>query len=108
MQLDFVTAQKKLLRRNVIFGVTYTVQIWSFFWSVFSRIQSEYKKIQTKKNSVFGNVSRSVKDKKKNDRSSRPEFFYKKGGFKSCKNTQPANLFKKPPVQVFSFSFEFC
>ena len=37
------------------------VQIWSFFWSVFSCIQSEYRKIWTIKNSVFGQVSRSDK-----------------------------------------------
>ena len=48
-----------------------SVQIRSFFWSVFSciwteiygvnlRIQSEYRKIRTRKNSVFGHFSRSV------------------------------------------------
>ena len=31
-----------------------SVQIRSFFWSVFLRIQSEYGKIRTRKNSVFG------------------------------------------------------
>ena len=47
-----------------------TDQIWSFFWSVFSliwteygeislRIQSECGKIQTRKNSVFEHFSRS-------------------------------------------------
>ena len=36
------------------------VQIWSYFWSVFSCIQSEYRKIRTRKNSVFGHFSRSV------------------------------------------------
>ena len=30
------------------------VQIRSLFWSVFSRIQSEYAKLRTRKNSVFG------------------------------------------------------
>ena len=35
------------------------VQIRSFFWSVFSRIRSEYGKIRTRKNSVFGHFSRS-------------------------------------------------
>ena len=30
-----------------------------FFWSVFSCIQSEYRKIQTRKNFVFGYFSRS-------------------------------------------------
>ena len=33
--------------------------IWSFFWSVFSCVQSEYSKIRTRKNSVFGHFSRS-------------------------------------------------
>ena len=42
-----------------------SVQIRSFFWSVFScrvslRIQSEYGKIRTRKNSVFEHFSRSV------------------------------------------------
>ena len=35
-------------------------QIRSFFWSVVSRIQSEYGKIRTRRNSVFGHFSRSV------------------------------------------------
>ena len=33
-----------------------SVQIRSFFWSVFSRIQSECGKIRTRKNSVFGHA----------------------------------------------------
>ena len=33
------------------------VQIWSFFWSVFSCIWTEYRKMQTRKNSVFGHFS---------------------------------------------------
>ena len=37
-----------------------SVLIRSFFWSVFSRIQSEYMKIQTRKNFVFGHLSCSV------------------------------------------------
>ena len=37
-----------------------SVQKRSFFWFVFSCIQSEYRKIQTRKNSVFGQFSRSV------------------------------------------------
>ena len=36
-----------------------SVSIQSFSWSVFSCIQSEYRKIQTRKNSVFGHFSRS-------------------------------------------------
>ena len=30
------------------------VTLWSFFWSVFSRIQSKYGKIRTSKNSITG------------------------------------------------------
>ena len=35
------------------------VQIRSFFWFVFSSIQSKYGKIRTRKNSVFGQFLRS-------------------------------------------------
>ena len=58
---------KKLLNlikteENSLFGVHYpigvncvkSVQIQSFFWSVFSRIQAKYGKIRTRKNSIFG------------------------------------------------------
>ena len=38
------------------------VQIRSFSWSVFSWNQSEYKKIRTRKNSVFGHFSWSYYD----------------------------------------------
>ena len=37
-----------------------SIQIQNFFWSIFSYIQSEYRKIRTRKNSVFGHFSRSV------------------------------------------------
>ena len=37
-----------------------SVQMQRFSWSVFSRIQSAYAKIWTRKNSVFGHFSRSV------------------------------------------------
>ena len=37
------------------------VQIRSFFWSVFSCIRTDYRKIRTRKNSVFGHFSRSKK-----------------------------------------------
>ena len=36
--------------------------LWSFFWSVFSCIQSEYRKIRTIKSSVFGHFSYSKFD----------------------------------------------
>ena len=38
-----------------------SVQIQSYFWSVFSCIQSEYRKIRTRNNSVFGHFSHSIK-----------------------------------------------
>ena len=37
-----------------------SVQIRSFFWSVFSYTGTEYRKIRTRKNYVFGNFSRGV------------------------------------------------
>ena len=39
-----------------------TVQIWSFFWSVFFCIQSEYRETWARKNSVFGDFSRSERN----------------------------------------------
>ena len=38
-----------------------SVQIRSYFWSVFSCIQSEHRKIRTRNNSVFGHFSRTEK-----------------------------------------------
>ena len=35
-----------------------SIQVWNFFWSVFSCIQSEYRKIPTR-SSAFGHFSRS-------------------------------------------------
>ena len=37
-----------------------SVQIRAYFWSVFSCIRTEYRKILTRNNSVFGHFSRSV------------------------------------------------
>ena len=37
-----------------------SVQIRSFFWSVFSYIRTEGRKIRTRKNSVFGHFSHSA------------------------------------------------
>ena len=37
-----------------------TIQIRRFFWSVFSCIWTEYRKIRTRKNSVFGHFLRSA------------------------------------------------
>ena len=36
-----------------------SVQIRNYFWSVFSCIESKYRKMQTINNSVFGHFSRS-------------------------------------------------
>ena len=44
---------------TLIWHCVKSVQIQNFFWSVFSCIQSKYRKIQTRKNSVFGHFSRS-------------------------------------------------
>ena len=41
-----------------------SVQIRSFFWSVFSCIRTEYRKIRTRNNSVFRHFSRSVRTRK--------------------------------------------
>ena len=37
-----------------------SVQMWSYFLSVFSCIQSEYREIRARNNSVFGHFSRSA------------------------------------------------
>ena len=52
------TAGKKRSRRTQY--CVKSVQIWTFFWSVFSRIRTENGKIRTRKNSVFGHFSRSA------------------------------------------------
>ena len=66
----------KVITKNIVLGSLWThfmhkrvkpahcvksVQIRSFFWSVFSCIWTEYKKLRTRKKSVFGHFSRSVK-----------------------------------------------
>ena len=45
---------------KTIFHCVKIVQIRSYFWSVFSCIQSEYRKIRIRNNSVFGNFLRRV------------------------------------------------
>ena len=37
-----------------------SVHIRNYFWSIFSCIQSEYREIRTRNNSVFGHFSRSA------------------------------------------------
>ena len=49
-----------LLAKYMTLYCVKSVQIWSYFWSVFSCIQSEYRKIRTRNNSVFGHFSRSA------------------------------------------------
>ena len=39
-----------------------SIQIRSYFWYVFSCIQTEYRKIRTRDNSVFGNFTQWVSD----------------------------------------------
>ena len=51
--------QTAKFRAKITIHCTENVQIQSFFWSVFSRIQSKHGKIRTRKNSVFGHFLRS-------------------------------------------------
>ena len=51
-----------------------SVQIWNSFWSVFSCIQSEYRKMPTRKNPVFGHFSRRAEVKKEKSSSSLRNF----------------------------------
>ena len=46
---------------NVISTLHEKYPIRSYLWSVFSCIRTEYRKIQTRNNSVFGHFSRSAK-----------------------------------------------
>ena len=43
-----------------IFHPVKSIQIRSFFWAVFSCIQTEYRKIRTRKISILGHFSRGV------------------------------------------------
>ena len=59
----FVAHHKILCNQPIYIWICHcvkSVQIRSFFWSVFSIIQSECGKIRTRKTSVFGHFSRSV------------------------------------------------
>ena len=54
--------KNNLIRFGFIQSTTHcvkSVQIRSFFWSVFSYIRPEYRKIRTRKNSIFGHSLRS-------------------------------------------------
>ena len=59
-----------------------SVQIRSFFWTMSSCIWAEYGKIETRKNSVFGNFSRSgkiktIRNTKKGKKIKNGSYFYK-------------------------------
>ena len=56
------TANSKLQIKTVELALREKCPKRSFFWSVFSFIRTEYRKIRTRKNSVFGHFSRSVGD----------------------------------------------
>ena len=51
--------------------------IRSFFWSLFSYIQSEYRKIRTRKTFIFGDYSRSVSHSLQMERLLKVEFSFK-------------------------------
>ena len=53
------TGRCDMLKIN-IFHYVKSVQTRSYFWSIFSCIQSEYRKIRTRNNPVFGHFSRSL------------------------------------------------
>ena len=77
-----------------------SVQIRSFFWSVFSCIRTEYGKIRTRKNSVFGHFLRSDK----------PISLMKSRNFETglsdCHEHVCSILrasFKKPPIKIVKY-----
>ena len=61
VQCIFYCIRRKIsvigLVRNKPIHRTKNVHIRSFFWSVFSRIQTEYGKIKNRKNSAFGHFT---------------------------------------------------
>ena len=60
----FPTNHLQFTKESFVFpgvtGCVKSVQIQSYFWSVFSCTWIEYRKIRTRNNSVFGHFSRSV------------------------------------------------
>ena len=69
-----------------------SIQILSFFWSVLSCIRTEYRKIRTRKYSVFGHFSRSARNRLTRGLKDKREGFYRKAfGRARC----PENFFKK-------------
>ena len=84
--------ETKLNKRN--HGVK-SVQILSYFWSVFSSIQSKYKKIRTRNNSVFGHFSRSESDCDRISKSYRDVFCFYILAFNLIKT---ASIFQKSRI----------
>ena len=82
-----------------------SVQIQNFFWSVFSRILTEYGKIRTRKNSVFGHFPHSACFGHKTEFS-----FNYKNLLLLKKQNQYAQKFKRVKffynTQIFLHSFE--
>ena len=62
---NFVRYQPKHLpgKSHSLFHCVKSVQIQSYFWSVFSYIRTEYRKKRTINNSVFGHFSSSILSK---------------------------------------------
>ena len=56
--MRFYSSKKKII---TVKQCVKSVQVWSFFWSIFSCIQSGYRKIRTRENPVFGYFSCSEK-----------------------------------------------
>ena len=56
--MRFYSSKKKII---TVKQCVKSVQVWSFFWSIFSCIQSGYRKIRTRENPVFGHFSCSEK-----------------------------------------------
>ena len=63
LEKNNLTTTVTILDKLSILAQRESVQIRSFFWSVFSHIRTEYGEIlRTRKNSVSGHFSRSVED----------------------------------------------
>ena len=60
---EWFLSDRRLTENEIEQNITHclkSVQIRSYFWSVFSCIRTEYRKIRNRNNSVFGHFSRSV------------------------------------------------
>ena len=74
-----------------------SVQILSYFWSVFSCTQSECRKMQTINNSVFGYFSRSVLDT-----------FYRRLSYTDGENTTSLKFTNLMVVQLLFLASNLC